>query len=304
MSVKRPAIVGLFFVLFTRAACGQSPTVFLSEATRVIRFDAGAESTVVHGNAYGITTLNGNLLVANDYDAIQKYSPNGVLLGDFASIAFPAFLETDSKANVYTTAGVGSGRPVAARFNAAGVLTQTFDIPPTTGIFGIDADTEGNVYVVDRAIYPNAFLDKFSPNGALLSRTLLPTAKTATDIAIDEVGKRLFVADEFGGSQGIKIFDISGATPSYIRSITTPANGDYYGVDYAEDSGNILVVDDGIPSHDPRGLEYSPNGTLLREYRAFNGSNVYDIVALPVPEPSTAVMFHIGCVVALIVRRR
>jgi hypothetical protein len=304
MSATRLIVLTLFIVPNARAACGQSPVVFLSESTRVIRFDSGSESSVVHDNAFGLTTLNGNLLVANFDDAIRQYSPNGALLGNFASFDTPTFLETDRKGNVYAIPLAGPGPAAAARFNAAGVLTQTFNIPDGSGINGIDADAEGNVYVVDTLSYRNSFLYKFSQNGTFLNRTLLPFVLDGDDIAIDEVGKRLFISDEFGGNQGIKMFDISGATPSFISSITTPANGTYYGVDYAEDSGDVLVTDLGNLSHDPRGLEYSPNGTLLREYRAFNGSTAYDIVALAVPEPATAALLVIGCVVASVVRRR
>jgi hypothetical protein len=295
MTTTRLAILSFFVELISRAACGQSPVVFLAESSRVIRFDSGAESSVIHNNAFGITTLNGILLVANFNDAIQKYSPNGDLLGNFALLKTPTFLESDSRGNIYATPLAEPGPAMAARFNSAGVLTQSFYIPDGSGINGIDADADGNVYVVETLSYRNSFLYKFAQNGTFLNRTLLPFVLVGDDIAIDEVGKRLFIADEFDGSQGIKVFDISGATPSFINSITTPANGAYHGVDYSEGSGDLLVVDTGILSHDPRGLEYSPNGTLLREYRAFNGSTLYDIVAAAVPEPNTGLLALLGC---------
>lgn len=301
MSVTRRIVFAFIVALIARVAYGQSPVVFLSESTRVIRFDSGAESSVVNNSAFGITTLNGNVLVANFYDAIQEYSPSGAMLGNFASFDTPTFVETDNKGYVYVTPLGGPGPAVAARFNAAGDLTQTFYIPDGSGINGIDADADGNVYVVDTLGYRSSFLYKFSENGTFLNRTLLPFVLDGDDIAIDEVGKRLFIADEFGGNQGIKVFDISSATPSFISSITTPANGTYFGMDYAEDSGDVLVVDTGILSHDPRGLEYSSNGTLLREYRASNASTLYDIVA--VPEPATAALLVMG-LAALVARRR
>jgi DNA-binding beta-propeller fold protein YncE len=269
-------LVFAFFVgLVARAACGQSPVVFLSEASRIIRFDAGAESSssVVHENAYFMTALNGSLIVAGTN-----------------------YIETDSKGNIYLGPPRGLRPTAAVRFTADGSVTQTFNVPYGSGFNGIDADADGNVYLLQSG-YLNNYLYKFAPDGTFLNHTLLSFVVSGNDIAIDEVGKRLFVADEFGGNQGIKIFDISGATPTYMSSITTPDNSNYFGIDYAEESGDVLVADLGYLSHDPRGVEYSPNGTLLREYRAFNQGTVFDIVAMRVPEPSTAALLVIGCAV-------
>jgi hypothetical protein len=281
MSMTRRLVFAFFAGLVAQAACGQSPVVFLSESSRIIRFDAGAESSssVVNENAYFITALNGSLIVTNTN-----------------------YIETDSKGNMYLGPPRELRPEAAVRITSDFYVSQTFNVPYGSGFTGIDADAVGNVYLL-RSGYLSNFLYKFSPDGIFLNSTLLPYVDIGTDIAIDEVGKRLFVADEFGGDQGIKIFDISGATPTYMSSITTPDNSNFFGIDYAEESGDILVADLGYYSHDPRGLEYSPNGTLLWEYRAFNEGTVFDIVSMRVPEPSTAALVAIGCIVALVVRR-
>ena len=107
-------------------------------------------------------------------------------------------------------------------------------------------------------------LDKFAANGALLNSTMLGSIDPV-DVSIDEAGNRLYMA---AGTGGLKIFDISGVMPSLIGGVMTPANSEILGVHFADESGNILATDLGFfGSNDPRGLEFSPGGELLREYR-------------------------------------
>jgi hypothetical protein len=163
-------------------------------------------------------------------------------------------------------------------------------------LHGIDADAAGNVYVVDT--YPNSILYKFAPNGALLNSTPLDAGFYGDDIAIDEIGQRLFMSDELAAGQGIRVFDISGAAPAYIGNFLTPANSIIFGIDYAGESGHILATDFGLISSDPRGLEYSPTGTLLYEYRATPAAFAWDITTLPVPEPASIVLLLVGFAIA------
>ena len=226
--------------------------------------------------------LNGELLVTDSGpDAIQRFAPNGAYLGIFAdtsssSLGSPLYLETDSSGNVYAMLDrpLDPGYPRrGVRYNSSGVLTSiSFGVGE-----GIDADADGNVYVAG-----GGFLTKYAPNATLLNSTSLGSIRPA-DISIDEANKRLYLADLRTVSGGIRIFDISSAAPSLIGSIATPANANLLGIHFATESGNILVTDLGfLGSNDPRGLEYSPSGVLLREYRPAGTQAALDITTLPV----------------------
>jgi hypothetical protein len=68
--------------------------------------------------------------------------------------------------------------------------------------------------------------------------------------------------------------------------IVTPVNSSINGVHYAAESRNVLATDSGYYSGDPRGLEYSPLGTLIAEYRPTNDVSARDIITM-VPEPGS-----------------
>jgi hypothetical protein len=260
--------------------------------SKLFRFDGGVETFgVARGPAsasafQGVTVLSGNILVADYHttaNRIERYSPNGTDLGVFASTTGPSYLESDNSGNVYTTKALSG---IATRLNSAGVATQTFS---GSGTFsGIDSDSAGNVYFGRRSGSTNQLL-KFAPNGTLTNTVSLGTIVPA-DISIDELSNRLYLADT-ASTTGIRIFDISGAAPLLIGGIGTPSSVQTQGIYFAPESGNILITDSGFGgSNDPRGLEYSSAGSLLREYRptsAFVGS---DITTLFVPEPMSAML--------------
>jgi DNA-binding beta-propeller fold protein YncE len=188
---------------------------------------------------------------------------------------------------VYTTP-FGLGPAVATRFDSTGVVTQTFTLNAPI-LSGIDADTAGNVYI---ATYSSGTIEKFTPDGIFLNSTVI--GGHVDDIAIDEVGQRLFVAREFGAGVGIKVFDIAGPEPVFMHDITTPVQSMAVGIHFAAESGNILVTDFGGISLDPRGLEYSPAGVLLAEYRPAGAGVAWDITTFVVPEPSSAALLLVG----------
>jgi hypothetical protein len=283
------------WLTFTYDACGQSQVVFMTSDnrdfdSRLHRFDAGVESFAISVGVRpafeGVTVLNGEVLVA-DYraDQIQRFAPKGSYLGAFAPFEFPTFLESDSSGNVYTTSGEFRINPV--RLSSVGLGTQTFNISEYTR--GIDADAAGNVYIAKGGTAGTHQLFKFASNGSLLNSIPLGAINPA-DLSIDETSKLLYLADQSGGSAGIRVFDISGDVPSMISSIFTPVDSRIGGVHFAAESGNILAVDFGLgagSSNDPRGLEFSPSGALLREYRPANTLAAFDITTLAVPEPAT-----------------
>src|SRR5207302_1363214 len=141
----------------------------------------------------------------------------------------------------------------------------------------------GNVYVIQS--FSADSLYKFAPNGTFLGSVSLGTSD-ATDISINEAGNLLYVAAGTS-SPGIKIYDIAGALPTLVGSIATPAGASILGIHFASESGNVLATDWGNLSNDPRGLEYSPAGTLLREYRPASAVRAWDITSFPVAEPTS-----------------
>lgn len=287
-------------------AQAQSDIVFVTGDSSLSRFDMGTESFVTGTGGQsaflGVTVLRDEILVG-DYlaDAIQRFSPDGTYLGEFASIATPTYLETDSSGNVYTTpfSTDPSGPDVATRFNSFGVPTQTFSA--VNEIAGIDADAAGNVYISENnGMNPDELL-KFAPDGTFLDSVLVPGR--AFDISIDEVANRLYLASSEAGL-GIKVFDISGAIPVLLGGIITPTTANIVGVHYAKESGNILATDFGVPSDDARGLEYSPAGLLLREYRPTVTGIVWDITTFVIPEPASLTLVSLGMLSLVFKRRR
>jgi hypothetical protein len=303
-SKDRTPLACLLLVGFTssliaggREVRAQSLVVFMTAnypvSSKLVRFDSGFETYAVTSESdaafLGTTILNGNVLVADfRVDAIQRFSTSGALLSPFALFDNPTFLESDSSGNVYTT-HFSIGPAIATRFNSAGAITQTYSVSGSNELSGIDADVAGNVYVVDKS---NGRLVKFAANGTLLNS--IPVSRSSDDLAIDEAGNRLFLADEFAAGLGVKVFDLSGLIPVLTGSIVTPANSNIVGVHFAAESGNILAVDFGAGSNTPRGLEYSPSGTLLRQYQPTAAALASDITTLPIPEPSSLAMLLIG----------
>jgi DNA-binding beta-propeller fold protein YncE len=211
----------------------------------------------------------------------------------------PVVLESDTGGNVYTCSGSLANFAVAARLDSAGVETQLFS---GSGQFhGIDADAAGNVYIGQLIGSTTRNLLKFAPNGALLNTTPLGFIGPS-DIAIDEVGKRLFMADPNNNGVGIKIFDISGAAPVLMGSITTPLGAFVLGVHYAAESGNVFAIDSGVFDSNPRGFEFSPGGALIAEYRPANIIQARDIITF-VPEPSSAGLLFLETLALALMRR-
>jgi len=289
--------------LLAGTARSQSDLVFTtsdispSHASRLTRFDLGSETFSVTSGAsslfQGVSVLNGEVLVA-DYgtEAIQRFAPDGTHLGAFAAFTNPIYLETDAIGNVYANSG-GLGGSVATRFNSAGAPTQTFTHASLGSLLaGMDADADGNVYIANHPpLSTNLF--KFAADGTFLNSISLGSINPS-DLAIDEASDLLYLADSSSLGNGIVIVDISGAVPSLVGTMATPGDAIIEGMHFAAESGNILATDYGIFSSDPRGLEYSPSGVLLQEYRTTDAEFTFDITTLVVPEPSSLALLALG----------
>jgi hypothetical protein len=197
---------------------------------------------------------------------------------------------------VYTTHS-SIGPAVATRFDSAGSVGQTYSHATLNELRGIDADAAGNVYIADSSGLSGNELFKFSSDGTFLNSISIDPIQPF-DLAIDETSNLLYLADQGSSTNGVKVFDISGAMPSLAGSVTTPANSKVVGVHFAAESGNILAVDSGLSiGSDPRGLEYSPGGTLLREYLPSDAIVAWDITTIP--EPSSCVLVMLGMLGAM-----
>jgi hypothetical protein len=269
--------------------------------SRLFRFDDGSESFAVTAAGggpslfQGITVLNGEVLVADlGANAIQQFLPNGTHSGAFASMDDPTFLESDSSGNAYATSLDAVIAP--RRFDSTGNLTQTFVHDDLDFPFGIDADATGNVYIANGGPQGSRSLFKFTSDGTFVNSTSLGTIGPV-DLAIDEAGGLLYLADGFSNANGIKIFDLSGAAPSIVGSIATPAGAIIAGMHFAAESGNILATNfTALPgSGPPRGLEFSPAGVLLREYFPTDAEVAQDITTF-VPEPGSFVTISLGTI--------
>jgi DNA-binding beta-propeller fold protein YncE len=246
----------------------------------------------------GVATLGNTVLVADYVDeAIQRFSPDGTYLGQFVSVLDPTFIETDSAGNVYMTPVPGAS--VARRYDSSGTQTGIFSHGDLDQLLGIDADSTGNVYIASNVPMGPDEIFKFAPDGTFLNRVSVGFGG-AFDMAIDEAGERLYLADQLDSENGVKVFDISGAAPSLIGSIATPDDSVIVGVHFAAESGNILVSDLGI-FNGPRGYEISTGGVLLETYLPLDAAEAWDITTfVPIPEPASAaltVMAVIGIVV-------
>jgi hypothetical protein len=309
---QRALFIGsaLNLILLVSAVSGQSNVVFVTADppnfdSNLYRFDAGVQTfgvgTAASDAFIGMTLHNGSLLVGDFVsNKIQKFAPNGAYLGVFAtSTNAPVFVEADSSGNVYTTPD-SVGPLVGTRLNSLGVATQTY-----SGIagylVGIDADASGNVYIAQVNGITRDLL-KFAPNGAFINSTSLGSM-SPWDLSIDEAGNRLFLADQSSAGAGIRIFNIAGVAPALTGSIATPATARIVGVHYASESGNILATDYASVSNDPRGLEYSPGGALLAEYRPSNAFQAWDITTY-VPEPTSFGLISLGLLMLGLKRNR
>jgi hypothetical protein len=297
----------LDFGVLSSCLWGQAPVVFMTSSSNLHRFDNGIETFSVSGPSsggfLGVTTLNNSVLVADSIaNKIQKFSPAGAYQGAFAAIIDPTFLESDSSGNIYTNPS-SLGGPVATRFNSAGVATQTFTHPTMHQDAGMDADAAGNVYIVDQ-FQATRTLFKFAPNGTFLNSTPIDPTIVPEDLAIDETGQRLYLVSQASASPGIRVFDISGLIPVPAGTIAVPAGVSPEGIQFAAESGHILITDFGVPSSMPRGFELSQTGTVLRTYTPSPSDLGWDITTFGVPEPHATALIAVAMMGAIGWRRR
>ncbi len=216
------------------------------------------------------------------------YNTSNVNIGTFVTVAAASMgsvgpiainqIEVDAAGNVYICpTGYSSNPRTSLRYTSGALLSESFSDSTLVFPSGIDADASGNVYIVNStgAGVDNVIF-KFRSNGTLVGSTDINSViSKASDMAIDEANKVLYVGDYFGGSYAIAKFDISGTLPIYVDRVNTPGMLGAAGLSFDPSTGNLLIAD-----YSGDGIEITPSGTLVRSFSGGSLDRSRDIVRI------------------------
>jgi sugar lactone lactonase YvrE len=171
---------------------------------------------------------SGNVYVTTNANTIEKFSPNGVDLGVFAStgLNLALGLAFDRSGNLYAANFVGN---TVEKFAPDGTDLGVFAV--VIGPTGLAFDAAGNLCVANFS--PSIM--RFAPNGATLTPFTSLNLNNPEGIAFDLLGN-LFVANS--GSDTVQVFSPTGADLALI-SMTATLSGP---VGLAFDSSDNLYV--------------------------------------------------------------
>lgn len=239
---------------------------------------------------------SGSVFYVGDFEQqhILKYSNIGASQGVFAALPPGVFgttdilgsgtIETDVVGNVYAAKGGFSSRPrTSVRFDVNGNITQTFSHPSLVFPDGIDADANGNVYIINRGdvIY------KFAPTGTFLGTLSIPEVDDGIDLAIDEANKVLYIADDFDDQFGVKAYNIGTASLTFSRRYATPSSA--RGLSYSDITHRLYVALTSPTVFGPTtGIELATDGTITNVYDP-STRQVMDLVFV-IPEPASSIL--------------
>jgi large repetitive protein len=203
------AVVTTTVVMLLSLRAGRGDTVLVSHAHSIERYDSftGADGGVFAGGMSSPEGLAidsmGNVYVANyDSNTIEKFSPNGIDLGVFASTGLnqPVALAFDAVTGSLYVANAGAF--TIERFSLGGVDLGVFASDPLAS--ALACDTAGNLYVVSE-LYNR--INRFTPTGSM-SVFVSSGLKDPMGLAFD-AGGNLFVLNR--GDDTIRKFSSSGA---------------------------------------------------------------------------------------------
>ena len=233
-----------------------------------------------------IATNNSSIFVAESSGAINRYDLQGNFLGEFADVSGLAGpntignsgpsgqkIETDRSGNLYATFSGFSGDPrTSFRLDQSGAISATFSHPGLRFPAGIDADANGNVFILQVFALSNSVF-QFDASGNYVNDFALPSefpvVSRPADIAINEITNELFISDEI--ERSIHIYDLSTWPPTLID--TLPAPRPAADVFIEQVSGRIfgttlsfVETATGALSFRSEGFEVSRDGELVASY--------------------------------------
>jgi sugar lactone lactonase YvrE len=171
---------------------------------------------------------SGNVYVTTNENTIQKFSPEGIDLGVFAStgLNLALGLAFDRSGNLYAANFAGN---TVEKFAPDGTDLGIFAlvIRPT----GLAFDAAGNLYVANFS----ASIMRFAPNGSQLSSFTSLNLNNPEGIAFDSLGN-LYAANS--GSDSIEIFSPTGLD---LGAITPSGLNGPFGLAF-DSFGNLFVV--------------------------------------------------------------
>jgi hypothetical protein len=253
-----------------------------------------------------IATQGSSLFLGEFEGAIERYDLGGAYQGTFANHGEMAGdflhaqrLESDEQGNLYEAfLGSGGSRRTSFRLGGDGSIEAEYSHIDLDFPHGIDATANGDVYIVNSSA---ARLFKFSAGGSYIADFAIPEVDRPSDIAINEATDELYVADSSGNA--IVVYDLSLGSPSHIDTLplpnspvdvfVEPTSGRIFGAAYDAITDPMFVLS-------YRGFEISREGELLAVFSedappAEQG--IRGIVAIAVPEPSSAIGWAIGACV-------
>jgi hypothetical protein len=267
--------------------------------------------------AGGSIATSGNILYVAEYGgAIERYDLAGGFVGQFANVSGQAgitptgqYLETDLNGHFYSAFdGFQSNPRTSFQIDQAGNVLQTFSHPDLVFPSGIDANANGDVYIVNSGGTTGERLFRFTSGGAYISDYAIPQAVNSQDIAIDETRGTLYIADEFGSS--VLKYDLSSGAPVFTTSLPVPGSaidvfvepisGRIFGALYTRETDSTV-----LPFLKFVGFELTGNSvTLFTENAIPTRQTVMGIVALAIPEPSSGALIAMSSSILLLRRRR
>jgi DNA-binding beta-propeller fold protein YncE len=297
-SILTRYLVGSVSFAFFSFVLGQAKADMLFVAQGINSFtkidEMGGKTTFPVGQSvFGLAIDSSSILYLTlaNADRIERFSTNGVDLGQFASIAGARggqYLALDSTGNLYLS---NHNDNTIQRFSPTGVDLGNFASSGLNVPEGIKFDKQGNLYVAN---WGSNTIRKFSPTGIDLGFFATTGLDHPTDIAFDAQGD-LFAANFFQKT-------VHKFSPTGVDLGTFAAAGIDMPNGIAIDStGNLFVANTNLGTI----REFSPTGADLGNFATVD--QPLQLAFLPtsssVPEPSSLVLLGLG-VLGLVVFSR
>ena len=278
-----------------------------------------AESSIIPstGAFASLTTDNDRIFITSSDGGINQFDLEGDLLGGFANVSSSAdplmssarqILESDALGNVYTTfTGFQSTPRTSFRLAPDGSTSASFAHPDLVFPVGIDADSNGNVFILNSALDGDR-LFQFDESGSYIDDFAVPGVTRPSDIAINEVTNELFIGD----LGAIRVYDLTSDGPLLVGSLQAARNLDVNDVFVEPSAERILGATFDIFNENNVGFEVSREGELVNTFAVTAGQQNLGVSAIAVisdntisvPEPTATGLLLIAAISLAAVRVR